>query len=364
MQERQELAAPGSARELQQQVRLTQYAKASGCAAKLGPGALAEILERIPRFEHPDLLIGTGVPDDAGVYRLRPDLALVQTVDFFTPVVNDPYTFGQIAAANALSDVYAMGGTPLTALNLVAFPICTLGAAVLEEILRGGGDKVAEAGAVILGGHSIEDSEPKYGLAVTGIVHPDRIATNQGAQPGDRLVLTKPIGTGVLATALKGGLLDADAERRLGEAMSALNAGAARAMLQVGVHACTDITGFGLLGHLRELAFNSGVDLEIEAPSVPYLPQARKLAGQGIIPAGTYRNRDHVAPYVDIAVTVTPAEQDLLCDPQTSGGLLMAVPEAKKEELLAALSHEGVGRVSVIGRVTGCGTGRIVVRGL
>lgn len=330
----------------------------------MGPGALAEILDHLPKFEHPDLLVGCGVPDDAGVYRLRPDLALVQTVDFFTPVVDDPYTFGQIAAANALSDIYAMGGTPLTALNLVAYPLCTLGVAPLQEILRGGGDKVAEAGAVIVGGHSIQDDEPKYGLAVTGIVHPDQIVTNAGAQPGDWLVLTKPLGTGVLATALKGGLLDPEGERLLGETMSALNAGAARAMRQVGVDACTDITGFGLLGHLREMACNSGVDLEIDITAVPYLPQARKLARQGVIPAGTSNNKEYVTPYVEWTGAVSPAEQDLLFDPQTSGGLLMAVPEAKKELLLAALRQEGIRRPSVIGWVVGYGAGRIMIRGI
>lgn len=304
------------------------------------------------------------MPDDAGVYRLSPDLALVQTVDFFTPVVDDPYTFGQVAAANALSDIYAMGAAPLTALNLVAFPICTLGVPVLQEILRGGCDKVAEAGAVILGGHSIEDDEPKYGLAVTGVVHPDRIVTNQGARPGDWLVLTKPLGTGVLATALKAGLLDTETERLLGETMATLNAGASRAMLRVGVSACTDITGFGLLGHLRELAFNSKVDLEVDATAVTYLPQARKLAGQGIIPAGAYKNREYLAPYVEVLGTVNAAEQDLLYDPQTSGGLLLVVDENRKEELLTALRQEGIRRPGVIGRVLGSGTGKIVIRGV
>jgi len=295
---------------------------------------------------------------------LRPDLALVQTVDFFTPVVDDPYTFGQIAAANALSDIYAMGAAPLTALNLVAFPICTLGASTLQEILRGGCDKVAEAGAVILGGHSIEDDEPKYGLSVTGVVHPDRIVSNQGARAGDWLVLTKPLGTGVLATALKAGLLDPETERSLGETMATLNAGACRAMLQVGVSACTDITGFGLLGHLRELALNSGVDLEVDATAVPYLPQARKLAGQGIVPAGAYNNRKYLAPYVEALGTVGAAEQDLLYDPQTSGGLVLAVDESRKEDLLAALRQEGVRRFGVIGRVLGSGSGKIAIRGV
>jgi len=278
--------------------------------------------------------------------------------------VDDPYTFGQIAAANALSDIYAMGAAPLTALNLVAFPICTLGASVLQEILRGGGDKVAEAGAVILGGHSIEDDEPKYGLAVTGVVHPDRIVANNGAKPGDWLVLTKPLGTGVLATALKAGLLDPEAERLLGETMASLNAGASRAMLRVGVNACTDITGFGLLGHLRELAFNSKVDLEVDATAVTYLPQARKLAGQGIIPAGAYSNRDFLAPYVEVLGMVGIADQDLLYDPQTSGGLLLAVDDSRKEDLLTALRQEGIGHPGAIGRVLGSGTGRILIRGV
>lgn len=318
----------------------------------------------MPRFEHPDLLLGCGVPDDAGVYRLRSDLALVQTVDFFTPVVDDPYLFGQVAAANSLSDIYAMGATPITALNLVSFPSCTLEARVLSEILRGGCDKVAEAGAVVLGGHSVEDKEPKYGLAVTGVVHPDELVTNQGVRVGDLLVLTKPLGTGVLITALKGGLLRPDQETVLGKTMAALNAAAARAMLQVGVHACTDITGFGLLGHLQEIAFNSKVDVEIDVTTLPLLSGAKEFATQGIVPAGAYRNREFIAPYVEITAAVTTAEEDLLYDPQTSGGLLIAVPEVKRDELLAALRKEGITRPRVIGRATGSGNGKILVRGI
>ncbi len=318
----------------------------------------------MPRFEHPDLLLGCGVPDDAGVYRLRPDLALVQTVDFFTPVVDDPYLFGQVAAANALSDIYAMGATPLTALNLVAFPSCTLGTEVLSEILRGGCDKVAEAGAVVLGGHSVEDDEPKYGLAVTGVIHPDELITNHGARGGDLLVLTKPLGTGILVTALKGGLLGPGEEKVLGETMAALNGGAARAMREAGATACTDITGFGLLGHLREMAFNSGMDVEIEVAALPLLPRAREFAAQGIVPAGAYRNREHLAPYVEIVGEVTAADQDLLYDPQTSGGLLIAVPEERKGELLNALRREGISRPRVVGRVIGNGSGKITVRGI
>lgn len=308
--------------------------------------------------------MGYGSPDDAGVFRLRPDLALVQTVDFFTPVVDDPYLFGQVAAANALSDIYAMGAEPLTALNLVAFPSCGIGMDVLREILRGGADKVAEAGAVILGGHSVEDDEPKYGLAVTGVIHPEAVITNRGAQAGDLLVLTKPLGTGVLVTALKGGLLRPEEERALGEVMAALNAGAARAMRAVGVNACTDITGFGLLGHLREMAVSSGVDVEIEVASLPFLPRAREYAAQGLVPAGAYRNREHLAPFVETIGEVSGADLDLLYDPQTSGGLLISVPEWRGEELLEALRREGVSRPRVIGRVMARGSGRIVVRGI
>lgn len=314
-------------------------------------------------FNHPDLLVGCGKPDDAGVFRLLPDLAIVQTVDFFTPIVNDPYLFGQVAAANALSDIYAMGAKPVTALNIVAFPGC-LGLDVLAEILRGGGEKIAEAGALVVGGHSIEDEEPKYGLAVTGVVHPDRVITNQGAREGDFLILTKPLGTGVLATALKGDLLGKEDEKRLGEVMATLNAGAARAMAQVGANACTDITGFGFLGHLREMAVNSGVDVEVEVPSVPFLPRARELASQGVVPAGAYRNKEHVRPFLEIQGEVTGVTEDLLCDPQTSGGLLLAVSEDRKDDMMAALLREGVQRSRVVGRVLKRGTGKIILRGI
>jgi selenide,water dikinase len=307
--------------------------------------------------------MGIGTPDDAGVYRVRPDLAIVQTIDFFTPVVDDPYQFGQVAAANALSDIYAMGAIPLTALNLVAFPTCTLGIDILKEILRGGADKVREAGAVLLGGHSVEDREPKYGLAVTGLVHPDRLISKQGAQPGDLLILTKPLGTGVLVTALKGGLLSSVEERALGEQMAALNDIAARAMSMVGVHACTDITGFGLLGHLHELAEASGVDMEIDVAAVPLMHRSKELASQGLVPAGTYRNREFLAPFVSVAGEVPDVLMDLLYDPQTSGGLLMAVPESQKDQLFDALRRGGLPHTPLIGRVQGSGSGKIQLRG-
>lgn len=288
----------------------------------------------------------------------------MQTVDFFTPVVDDPYWFGQVAAANSLSDIYAMGATPLTALNLVAFPSCKLGPEVLRAILKGGCDKVAEAGALVLGGHSVEDDEPKYGLAVTGVVHPAEVVTNSGACPGDSLILTKPLGTGVMVSALKGGLLTPDEERKLAEVMALLNAPAAEAMRLVGVHACTDITGFGLLGHLREMAVNSGVDVEIELASLPLLPRAKRFAEEGLIPAGAYRNREYLKGHVEIGGRISPAEEDLLYDPQTSGGLLIAVPGEKREQLLSALREKGVTSPRVIGRVTGRGKGKILVRGV
>jgi len=314
-------------------------------------------------FEHPDLLVGCDVPDDAGVFRVRPDLALVQTVDFFTPVVDDPYQFGQIAAANALSDIYTMGAKPITALNLVAFPVCRLGTDTLKAILQGGSDKVAESGAVLLGGHSVEDEEPKYGLAVTGTVHPDKLITNSGAVEGDRLVLTKPLGTGVLVTALKGGLLSPDEEDALAGGMAALNAAAAEVMCRVGVHACTDITGFGLLGHLREMAVNSGADAEVDLASVPFLPRAEELAEEGLLPAGAYRNREHIEEHIEIRGKAVQASLDLLFDPQTSGGLLISVPAERSEQLLAELRRAEIADARVIGCIRGSGSGRILVKG-
>lgn len=284
-------------------------------------------------------------------------------MDFFTPVVDNPYQFGQIAAANALSDVYTMGATPITALNLVAFPVCDLGADVLKEILRGGCDKVAEAGAVILGGHSVDDKEPKYGLSVTGVVHPDELITNSTAREGDSLVLTKPLGTGVLVTALKGGLLTPEEEDNVGKVMAALNAAAAGVMRQVGVHACTDITGFGLLGHLREMAFNSCVDVEVKADALPLLPRAKELAGEGLVPAGAYKNREHIEEHIETVGEIDPAVEDLLFDPQTSGGLLIALPQERCEQLLAGLHRAGVTDSRVVGSVLGSGTGKILVKG-
>lgn len=316
----------------------------------MGPGALESILNQLPRFDHPEVLVGLGTPDDAGVYQLNPELALIQTVDFFTPVVDDPYIFGQIAATNSLSDIYAMGGKPLTALNIVCFPVSCLDIQVLADILKGGAEVVRRAGAVLLGGHTVEDSEPKYGLAVTGIVHPERVITNRGARIGDVLVLTKPLGTGVIVTALKGGVIkDSEAQPAI-DSMVRLNRVAAECMQELGVRAATDITGFGFLGHAYEMALGSEVAFEFGIEGIPWLPVARDMARMGLIPAGAYTNQQYLADKVAFTGRVGEDERDLLFDPQTSGGLLIAVSENRVEELLHRLQAQGefawvVGRV-------------------
>jgi selenide,water dikinase len=302
----------------------------------LGPGDLTSALAALPRPTDPRLLVGLDTFDDAGVFAVSDDLALVQTVDFFAPIVDDPYAFGQIAAANALSDVYAMGGEPLTALNIVGFPTDKLPMAVLAEILRGADDKIREAGAVVVGGHSVIDDEVKFGLAVTGRVDPRTMLTNAAAKPGDRLVLTKPIGTGVLATALKRADLDKQDERRLVESMASLNRVASVAARSVGARCATDITGFGLLGHASHVARASGVTLVIRAAAVPTLPGARAAVERGIRTGGAERNRHYLDPLVDWGAT-TPANRALLVDPQTSGGLLVAVPAPRVADYLAAV---------------------------
>ena len=306
--------------------------------------------------------MGTSTADDAGVFRLGPDLALVQTVDIFTPIVDDPYWFGAIAAANALSDVYAMGGRPRLALNFAGFPRSKLPLEVLGEILKGGADKCAEAGVTIIGGHTIDDPEPKYGLAVTGFVHPDRVITNATARPGDRLILTKPLGLGIVTTALKQAKTD---EAVIGEAvriMAALNRAAADAMTKVGVSAATDITGYGLLGHLAEMTRGSGVAARIRLRDVPILEAAWPLVKAGAIPGGTQRNRESLRDLVTWDGVGEDA-QILLCDAQTSGGLLIAVPEPRCDALVAAIRTGGQAVAAVIGEITRPASGEITVVG-
>lgn len=305
-------------------------------------------------------MVGIDTSDDAGVYLLNDETALIQTLDFFTPIVDDPFLFGQIAAANSLSDVYAMGGKPLTAMNIVTFPVCRLDAEVLLSILSGGQQKIAEAGAVMVGGHTIDDDEPKYGLSVTGTVHPSRILTNAAAQPGDVLVLTKAIGTGVLYTAMRAELFPAGVAAAA-RSMATLNRYAAEVMEKYPVHACTDITGFGLLGHAFEMSAASGVDMEIDSRKIPVLPEALEAARMGLIPAGAYSNREYLKQ-----VTMEPAVpvnlQDLCYDPQTSGGLLICLPAEKATSFLTALWEAGIDAAACIGRITGKGNGEIHVK--
>lgn len=320
-------------------------------------------MNHLPVTEDARLLVGIETADDAGVYLLNEETALLQTVDFFTPIVDDPRRFGQIAAANALSDIYAMGGVPLTALNIICYPTKEGHLDVLAQILIGGSEKVREAGALIVGGHSVEDKEPKYGLAVTGIVAPDRVVRNSTAIPGDRLVLTKPLGTGIVTTAAKARMVPPDLEEAVSAQMAALNDRAARAMRETGPSACTDITGFGLLGHALEMARGSGTGLIFEAAALPLIDHAREYAALGLIPRGAHANRCFINEHVSFEEDVPLAVQDIMFDPQTSGGLLIAVPEGRLKTLMDKLAEYGVHEARVIGMVTDeLPPGRILVR--
>lgn len=332
-------------------IRLTDFARAAGCAAKLGPADLSSVLATLPQPTHPDVLVGTATSDDAGVFRLTPDLALVQTVDFFTPIVDDPFRFGAVAAANALSDVYAMGGEPRTALNIACFPQRGVPMTVLGEILRGGIAKAGEAGVVVLGGHTVIDEEIKFGMAVTGFVHPGRFWRNVGARPGDALVLTKALGTGIVTTAHKHGKASAPDGEAAIVSMLALNAAASRTLREFAVHACTDVTGFSLLGHGFEMAHGSGVRIEIEAARLPSLPGARALAAAGQLTGGCRRNREWLADRVQLAPDVPADLVEIAFDPQTSGGLLAAIPAATADAAVAALHAAGVEAATIVGAV-------------
>jgi len=342
-------------------IRLTQTVKGAGCAAKLAPGDLERALCGLDLPVDPNLIVGLDQADDAGVYRVSDDLALVQTVDFFPPMVDDPYSFGQIAAANALSDIYAMGGTPKTAMNIVAFPAKTMDISILRSIIEGGLDKMREAGVVLVGGHTVEDSELKYGLSVTGYIHPGRILTKKNLQSGDLLILTKPVGTGIVSTAIKAGLADPSLTDKVTRAMATLNKDAALVMEDFSVHACTDITGFGFLGHLAEMVVDSGKGVHIWSKSVPMYPEALEWAAMGLIPAGAYNNRNFRGAFVDFAINVPQRVQDLLFDPQTSGGLLIAVGDKEAERLVAALKAKGVNSAAIVGEVVSEPVERIVV---
>jgi selenide,water dikinase len=312
-------------------------------------------------LSHPNLLVGIEQVDDAGVYKLRDDLAIVQTVDFFTPIVDDPYTFGQIAAANALSDIYAMGGTPITAMNLVAFPIRTMGIEVLRDILRGGLDKIKEAEVVLIGGHSIEDQELKYGMAVTGLVHPDEVITNVGAKVGDRIILTKPLGTGIINTAQKGGMASSETVQEAERVMATLNRRAAEVMKSFYVNACTDVTGFGFLGHLCEMLGEGTIGIKAYLKDIPILPGTKEYAQMGLVPGGSHRNREFYAPKVEGTKNISPSLLDILFDPQTSGGLLISTPQEDAETLLSSLHKMEVEEARIVAEVIAEPKDRIIL---
>lgn len=322
---------------------------------------LAELLKDLPVEQNERILVGKETSDDAGVYLLDEKTALVQTVDFFTPMVNDPYDFGRIAAANALSDIYAMGAIPITAMNIVCFPTKKMDLFYLKEILRGGLDKIHESGAVLIGGHSVEDDEIKYGLSVTGIISPDKVITNAGAKPGDAIVLTKPLGTGILTTALKGKLVSESDIYEAVEYMAALNKTASETARDFTVHGCTDVTGFGLLGHLLEMAIASRVVISVKASSVPILPRTYELASMGIIPAGAHANKNFCSHQIEIDCSIDPVLVDIFVDPQTSGGLLLSLPEEEAQDLVESLRYKGLSKTSIIGRVIEKGKGKIIV---
>ncbi len=321
---------------------------------------LDSVLGRLARQQDANVLVGFDTADDAGVYQLTPELALVQTVDFFTPIVDDPYTFGQVAAANSLSDVYAMGGRALTAMNIICFPVKTMGISILHEVLRGGLDKMIEAGVTLVGGHRVEDNEFKYGLAVTGLIHPDRVLLNRGAKTGDRLILTKALGTGIVSTAVKVGSADEALVERSIRSMGTLNRKASELMVATpGVHACTDVTGFGLLGHASEMVEGSGVGLHLFTSSVPVFKGVRELVEDEIIPGGLLRNRDYRAPMVDMDEDVPAWIANVLYDPQTSGGLLIAVDAGEAEGLVKRLRESDIDDAAIVGLFVADAPGRI-----
>ncbi|WP_028612375.1 selenide, water dikinase SelD [Paenibacillus harenae] len=344
-----------------EKIKLTSLSSKGGCGCKIGPADLSAVLRSLPvPVPNPNLLVGLDTSDDAGVYKLSDELALVQTLDFFTPIVDDPYDFGQVAAANAISDIYAMGGKPLTVLNIVAFPIHTLDKQILTDILRGAADKVKEAGATLVGGHSIDDKEPKFGLAVTGLVHPGKVRTNAGAKPGDKLILTKPIGVGILTTSIKKDQLTDEEIARVVKVMATLNKAAAETMEPYDVHACTDVTGFGLLGHASEMAKGSGAGIRISKSNVPVLPRVRELAEAGFVPGGTKNNFAHLEGSVTFAEELDQIDQWILCDAVTSGGLLIAVDPGQAEALLGKLQDASVD-AHLIGEVTAEHPGQIMI---
>ena len=331
-------------------IKLTHMTKTAGWAAKIGPGTLAQVLGNLPKFHDENLLVGVETSDDAAIYKVNDELALIQTLDFFTPVVDDPYLFGQIAAANSLSDVYAMGGEPRTALNIVGFPSC-LDPKILGRILEGGASKVLEAGAILAGGHSIQDDEPKYGLSVTGFVNPNKIFKNYGSQPGDVIIITKQVGSGLINTAIKAEMAEKSQIDEVVTVMTSLNKKAKEVIENYPISACTDITGFGLAGHAMEMASSSKVTFEIDVNKVPYIDGALEMAKMGLVPAGTYNNKDYISGDVEDC-NIEECYLDLMYDPQTSGGLLITLAESEVENIMKDFENKNMDtKVAVIGRV-------------
>ena len=343
-------------------VALTRMVERPGCASKIDQAFLKRVLKDLPAPDDPRILVGVAAGDDAGVYEIGDGMALVQTVDVFTPSVDDPYLFGRIAAANSVSDIYAMGGTPLTALSIIGFPARRLPDRVMKDILRGGIDTMKEAGVAIIGGHSIQDDQIKAGFAVTGLIDKTRIVANAGAQPGDVLILTKPLGTGIVAFAAQIGRASSEALQAAGQSMSALNKAACQQMLKFGPHACTDVTGFSLMGHLAEMAASSKVDVEVVWDDIPLLTGALEYAAAGILPGAIERNKESCGARVTADESLPEEMVDICYDAQTSGGLLIAIAEAEARHLVKALHDAGVAQAAVIGRVAGPGTGRIALR--
>ena len=342
-------------------IKLTHFTKGLGCACKLRPQALEQVLAGLPVPDDAQVLVGLDTADDAAVYKLQDDIAIVQTVDFFTPIVDDPYHFGAIAAANAFSDVYAMGAKPVFALNIVGFPSNRLPMEILREILKGAHDKAKEAGVSIIGGHTVDDTEPKFGLAVTGLIHPEKILTKATAKPGDVLILTKPLGLGILATAIKRGMVDEQTVKEAIRIMSTLNGKAADTMSEFKVNACTDITGFGLLGHLKEMVKASGVKAEVYAEKVPVIKHTKDFITANVIPGGTLNNLDFVSDCVEWPREISRTMKIILCDAQTSGGLLISIPSNAGTKLEHALRANGIADACIVGRITSLADGKIVV---
>lgn len=348
--------------DIAENVPLTRFVENAGCASKINQTDLKIVLAGLPVISDPRVLVSADTCDDAGVYKLTEDVALVQSVDVFTPNVDDPYIFGQIAAANSLSDIYAMGGKPLTALSIVGFPIETMSHKVMNKMLRGGIDKMKEAGVEVIGGHSIKDTEIKFGFAVTGVIDPKRIITNDKAEPGDFLVLTKPLGTGVISFAGQLGRASKEAMEVIGRSMAELNKVASEAMLEAGVTTATDVTGFGLMGHLSEMTAQSGVTAEIYADQVPFFDGVLDCVREELISGAIERNREYAAQYVKVTKGVSEEVEIALYDPQTSGGLLIALRGSQGEEFIAKLRERGLNSATVIGKVVAKSEGKIILR--